>query len=67
MMINNTFVDPVIYVLPRKIYLCMIVHRVSRKLDILKKDSVAKAFGLHFGDTITAVLNKKMTPLEKYN
>ena len=40
MMINNTFVDPVIYVLPRKIYLCMIVHRVSRKLDTLKIDYV---------------------------
>ena len=37
------------------------------KLDILKKDSVAKAFGLHFGNTISAVINKKMTPLEKYN
>ena len=38
MMINSTFADPVIYVLPRKIYLCMIVHRVSRKLDTLKID-----------------------------
>lgn len=30
MMINNTFADPVIYVLPRKIYLCMIVQRESQ-------------------------------------
>ena len=43
MMINNTFADPVIYVLPRKIYLCMIVHRVSRKLDILKIDYVVSS------------------------
>jgi len=31
MMINNTFADPVIYVLPRKIYLCMIVQRESQE------------------------------------
>ena len=40
MMINNTFADPVIYVLPRKIYLYDCPQRVTRKLDTLKIDYV---------------------------